>query len=73
MRIIGLRESVVGRIILIIPISFNNHLWAFLSTVQVEMDGMTMRREAGGHLAGEFSRESVGGETHSHPYVCLRH
>jgi len=33
MRIIGLRESVVGKIILIILISFSNLLWAFLSTI----------------------------------------
>jgi len=33
MGIIGWRESVVGIIILIILISFNNLLWAFLSTI----------------------------------------
>jgi hypothetical protein len=73
MRIIGLRESIVGKIILIILISFNNLLWVFLSTTQVETGGVTMRREGGGHLAGEFSRDSGGGEAHSHSNVCLRH
>jgi hypothetical protein len=37
------------------------------------MDGMTMLREAGGHLRCEFSRESVGVEALRHPNVCLRH
>jgi len=73
MRIIGLRESVVGKIILIIPISFKNLLWVFLSTIQVETDGVTMRRDGRRRLVGEFSRESVGREAHSRPNVCLRH
>ena len=33
MGIIGWRASAIGRIILIILISFNNLLWAFLSTI----------------------------------------
>jgi hypothetical protein len=37
------------------------------------MGGMAMRREAGGHLAGEFSRESGDLEALMHPHVCLRH
>jgi len=37
------------------------------------MGGMTMLQEAGGHLAGVFSRESGGGEALMHLNVCLRH
>ena len=37
------------------------------------MGGMTMRRETRGHLTGEFSRESDGGEALRHPVVCLCH
>jgi len=44
-----------------------------LERVRHEMGGVTMLREAGGHLGGEFSRESVGIEALSHPNVCLRH
>jgi hypothetical protein len=46
MGIIGWRERCVGNIILIILISFNNLLWVFFSTTQLETGGMTMRREA---------------------------
>jgi hypothetical protein len=38
-----------------------------------ETDGMTMRREAGGHLGSGFSRESGGGEVVMQFDVCLRH
>jgi len=48
-------------------------LWVFLSTAGTEMDGVTMRRETAGHLAGKFSRESGGGKALWHQNVCLRH
>jgi len=37
------------------------------------MDGVTMLRKARGHLAGEFSRESGGGEALRLPNIYLRH